>query len=129
MSRYSEPIMRKKFAGESLKAAKVKALKWVGKVACKDELQDLSFHFEEKKGEQFPTVVVTLSVSLEEQEVAERHCKICWEFHKHFFINENCNCTECKAKAVLNRIHDTLQVKKEYYKKNLRKMLEEMEQQ
>lgn len=125
MIRYSEPIMRKRFSGEDIKDAKVKALKWVGKyVMCKDELKDVTYTFECDNAGQFPTVAVTVFAYLDEQEAKERHCKICKETRSCFFINERCNCDECEAEAFERRMSDMLRSKKLYYRGNMKKILE-----
>lgn len=126
MIKYAEPIMRKKFVNDDLRKAKMDALKWLGKfVIGRDELRDVSYTMRCEK-DHFPTATVTLTLFafLDEGEAKERHCKICKEFHSHFFINENCNCNECKAMAFESRMSDMLRVKKAYYKENLKKIIQ-----
>lgn len=125
MVKYSEPLMKKRFSGESLSEAKVKALKWIGKnVMCRKEAHDIMYYFEEDK-ENENCIVVTLFVSLDEAEVMSKHCTICKEFHKLFYINENINCNECRARAFHDRMNETLKVKKSFYRGELKKILEE----
>lgn len=124
MIKYSEPIMRKRFSGESLQEAKEKALEWIGEyVICKDELKDVSYTVDVDTEQQSPTIAVTLFAHLEVSEVQDRHCKICKEFHKSFFVNENCNCNACNLVAFEKRMEDTLRSKKLFYKENLRRIL------
>lgn len=125
MIKYSVPLMKKRFTAETLSEAKTKALKWVGKnVMCKKEAHDIMYYFEEGKDTE-NCVVLILYVPLDEGEVRKRHCTICKEFHKSFFINENCNCNECKVRAYQERLDETIKVKKSYYRENLKKILEE----
>lgn len=127
MIKYSEPLMKKRFTAGSLSEAKTKALKWVGRyVMCKNEVHDIMYHFEEDK-ETNNCVVVTLFVSLDEGDVRKRHCEICKEFHKLFFINESFDCNACKAKAYQERLNDTLKPKKSFYREALKRLLEETE--
>lgn len=124
MIKYSEPFMKKKFYGESLKEAKIKALKWVGKnVMCKDNMHEIMYHFENNPVEE-NCVILVLFAALNESDVLKRHCSICKEFHKSFFINENINCNECRAMAYRTRLSETLKVKKSYYKQELKNALE-----
>lgn len=124
MIKYSEPIMKKRFFGETLSEAKTKALKWVGKyVMCKDEVHDLMYHFEVDKDNQ-NCVIVMLLVSLDEKDIREKNCRICKEFHSSFFINENFNCNECKAMAYQKRMGEALKPKKSFYRESLKKILE-----
>ena len=128
MVKYTEPIMRKKFSGETLKEAKVKALQWTAKVMCKDELGGISFDIKEEDNSKLPTVALTLYVSILDSEARERHCQICKEFHSLFFINENCNCSECKAIGLQNRMHEMLQPKKAFYRAKLKSVLDAVSQ-
>lgn len=115
--------MRKRFRADTLSKAKTKALKWVGKyVMCKDTTSDVSYTFERSKDDD-AEVIVTLFTSIDETEQRERHCSICREFHKTFFINENINCNECKAKAYQQRLSDMLKVKKSHYRAELKKAM------
>lgn len=124
MIMYSTPLMKKKFAGETFKEARKKALQWIGKnIMCKDELSDISYSFKEEIIDQFPTVTLMLSVSLDEKTVMERHCAVCKEFHQHFYINENCNCTECKAMAYKKRMEEMIKPKKQCFKEKLKETL------
>lgn len=123
MIKYAEPIMRKRFTDEDLKTAKKKALQWIGKyVACREELADVSYALESEE-DPIPVVTVTLFAMLDEHDARERHCQLCQEFHSHFFINENCNCSECKALALENRMSDMLRTKKSYYRECLKGIL------
>lgn len=126
MAKYSEPLMKKRFTGETLSEAKTKALKWVGKyVMCKEELHDIMYHFEEDHDTP-NSVVVVLFVSVNENDLMEKYCTVCKEFHKSFFINENFNCNECRARAYQKRMRETLSPKKGFYRSTLKKIMEEI---
>lgn len=128
MVKYSEPFMKKRFYGESIKEAKTKALKWVGKnVMCKNDMHDIMYHFQKDTAEE-NCIVLVLFAALDEDELFERNCAICKEFHKSFFINENFNCNECKAMAFKERLNKTLQSKKAFYRQELKNKLEGAEQ-
>lgn len=125
--KYAEPIMRKKFSAESFDEARKEAVKWFNKyVACKDELKDVvcSINKDEKASKgQYPTVALTLFTFIDVEDIKKRHCEICRQFHKSFFINENCNCFECKAMALNERLSETIKTKKGFYKEMLKKLL------
>lgn len=126
MIEYSEEFARKKFTAESKKDAYMKAVKWVAtNVIAKVELQNVMIRYE--KDEQFPTVTVHLYVAMTEKELRERHCNICKEMHKAFFINENCNCSWCNAKAYQERTNQSISEKKTYYREILGKIIKEEE--
>ena len=124
MLKYSEEFMSKKFIAETMKAAYMKAVKWVASnVISKVELKEVLVSYEKTEDEenQLPTIVVHLSAGLSENELRERHCKICKEFHGLFFINENCNCAWCNTKAYQRRTDEMIKTKKNYYKSILMK--------
>lgn len=117
--------MRKRFCAGTLSEAKTKALKWFGKnVMGNKDLSEIMCRFEIDADAEFPGVLLVLFVELDVSEVKNKHCQICQEFHKSFFINENCNCQECKMMGLNNRMHDMLTVKKSFYREKLKKALE-----
>lgn len=123
MIKYSEEFMKKSFVDETMKKAYLKAAKWVASnVISKVELKEVLVSYEKIEDEenQLPTIVVHLSVSLSEKELREKNCKICKEFHGLFFINENCNCSWCKAKAYQARTDEMIKSKKSYYSSKMK---------
>lgn len=117
---YCKEFARKKFSGETMKDAYMKAVKWFAtNVLSKDELRNVKVEFEKDK--QFPTVTVRLSVSVDEREVMNQHCRCCKEMHSAFFINENTSCSSCSAAAYRRRMTQKIVVKTNYYKECLEK--------
>lgn len=102
--------MSKQFSANTRKDAYLKAVKWVAtNVISKDELKDVIVKYE--KDIQYPTITVHLFVSVDEEYVGERHCKICNETHKAFFISEETNCSWCKVSAYRKRLEEIVNVK------------------
>lgn len=125
MIKYNEPFMKKRFTASDRKSAYIAAVLWISTyIIDKDELQDVTFKMEHED-KQSPTVIVTLFVGLNENELRERHCMLCKEFHKSFFINENCNCSWCNTKSYQDRMADMIAKKKALTKTKLKKVLED----
>ena len=121
----SEKFFSKKFSGETTKEAYMKAAKWVAKyVVAKDGLEQVTYNYEKLKEEAAPTIQLTLYVSMNENEIQDRHCAICKESHSHFFISEETNCNWCKLLAYHKRKKDSIKVKKSYCGEMLRKNIE-----
>lgn len=124
MELYTVQFAKKQFSAENMKAAYMKAVKWVASnIISKDELQDVLVKYEKDK--QFPTVTVRLFVSISEKEIRERHCKICKESHAHFYVNEHTNCDWCNTKAFQRRTDEMIKTKKAFYREKLKDESEE----
>lgn len=120
--KYSKEFFKKKFTAETMKEAYMAAVKWYAtNVISKDELHSVHVEFEKAKDEQFPTVTIHLHAILSENELRERHCKICKETHSLFYVNSNYNCNRCEANAYQRRTDDMLRVKLEYYRELISK--------
>lgn len=119
MLKYSEHLMSKKFTGNNMKDAYMKAVKWYStNVLAKDELRGIQVGFE--KDTQSPTITIHLYVTMEEEEVRQAHCNICKEFHHSFFINEIENCNSCNVIGYVRRLEQRIRIKLEYCKDVLR---------
>lgn len=116
--KYAEKIFRKRFSAERSKDAFLKAAEWLAKnvISKKDEIGDFTFGIEKVKDSEQPTFELTLYVSLDEKEVMERHCKICEEVHKLFYVNEENNCNSCSVKAYRKRMEEAIKIKGSYIK-------------
>lgn len=107
---------------ESLKAAYLKAAKWVSTyILTNKELKDTIVQYE--KDENLIKVTVRLYVFVSENNIRENHCKICKESHSAFFMKEDCNCAWCKIDAYQRRTDDSIRIKREYYNELLNKSL------
>lgn len=127
-AKYIEPLMRKRFRAESAKEAQLKALRWLAKnVVSNPALTDVVYDIALEDDNGIKIAVLTLSVALQEDDVIVQHCRVCREFHKLFFINENANCNECKARAFSERMHDMLTVKKRAKREQLKQAIEQTE--
>lgn len=117
---YCKEFARKKFSGETMKDAYMKAVKWFAtNVLSKDELHNIQVEFEKDK--QYPTVTIHLSAGLDEKEVMDQHCRCCKEMHCSFFINEDTACNRCSAIAYERRMAQKVDIKIGYYKECLRR--------
>lgn len=122
MLRFSEELMSKKFIGNNMKDAYMKAVKWyASNVLVKDELLH-NICVEYVKDKQYPTVTIHLYVTLEEEEVRQNHCEICKQFHHSFFINEAENCNSCSVSGYQKRLEQKIKVKRDCYRDILRRM-------
>lgn len=122
MSSYEQQYAKRTFSALTHKEAYMKAIKWIAKnIISNDELKDTEVKFvkDYMEGSKLPTITIILSVGIDEKEIKNQHCKCCKEFHKLFFINENCNCDWCNTKGFQDRCQFMLKGKKEYYKELL----------
>lgn len=55
--------------------------------------------FEYKKDIDNKSIIMTIYFEYNENELANHRCKVCKEFHKTFYINEETNCNSCKMTA------------------------------
>lgn len=125
MAKYTDTVYQRSFSASKMKDAYLKACKWyASNVLSKDELNDIQVEYikSNKKG-QLPTVTVRLFVSLEEADVKAQHCAICRETHRHFYINDNTNCSWCKVDAFDKRMQQMLKHKKNYVKNKIERRL------
>lgn len=118
MLKYSEEFMSKKFSGENMKDAYMKAVKWFAtNVLAKDELHNITVEY--VKDTQSPTVTIHLYANMEEEEVMDAHCNICKEFSHSFFINEQTDCSRCTAMGYHRRCQERIKTKVDWYKRLL----------
>ena len=114
---YSKEFFKKKFTADTMKKAYMSACKWYATaVLSKDELHNVQVEFEKITNEQFPTVTVRLFAVLSEDELRERHCKICKEHYSAFYMNSAAPCNKCEANAYQRRTDEMLRIKLEYYR-------------
>ena len=124
---YSKEFFNIKFSADKMKDAYLKACKWYAtNVLSKDELHEVQVEFEKGFDEQqYPTITIHLFVTLSEEELRERHCNICREFHSLFYINQQHNCNKCDVKAYQQRADETLNTKVNYYKERISKSIKD----
>ena len=119
---YSKEFYKKRFSAATMKAAYMDACKWYAtNVLSKDDLHNVQVEYEKLQNESIPTVQIRLFAVLNEDELRERHCKICKECHTAFYMNSTAPCSKCEAKAYQWRMDDMLRVKIEYYRGLIRK--------
>lgn len=124
---YSKEFFKKKFVADTMKEAYMNACKWFAtNILSKDELHNVQIEFEKGYDEQqFPTVTIHLFAVLNEEELRERHCKICREFRNLFYINQEIDCNRCDTKAYQARADEMLLVKINRYRELLSKRTKE----
>lgn len=128
MAMYCEPLVRKRFSGETLSEAKTKALKWYGRyAACKKEFSNTMCSLEDVSDGQSPIVALTVYVCLDQKEVQEKHCGVCKEFRGLFYVNNQSNCSRCDVTAFNRRVEEMLHIKKSYDREQLKRIIEEDE--
>lgn len=121
MLKFIEELIIKRFIGDNMKDAYMKAVKWYAtNVLAKDELHGVCVEYEKIYDEQSPTVAAHLYVTIIEEEVRQDHCKICKEFHHSFFINESENCSNCNVSGYQRRLDQKIKAKRDYYRDLLR---------
>lgn len=119
MLRFAEELISKKFTGENMKDAYMKAVKWyASNILAKDELHGICVEYE--KDTQFPTIIAHLYITMNEEEVRQNHCNVCKEFHHSFFINEAENCNNCNVSGYQKRLDIKIKAKRDYYRELLR---------
>ena len=126
MIKFSKEFFKKSFEADTMKNAYMNACKWYAtNVLSKAELHNVQVEFVKETGRQFPTVTIHLFAVLSEDELRERHCKICREYHSLFFMNNNHSCNKCEVKAYQKRADEMLLIKLEYYKELLKRTVKE----
>ena len=119
MLEFAVELLSKKFTGDNMKDAYMKACKWyASNVLAKDELQNVCVEY--VKDKQSPTVTIHLYVYMEEEEVRQNHCNVCKEYHHSFFINEAENCNCCNVTGYQKRLEQKIRTKRGYYRDLLR---------
>lgn len=126
MLEYTKEYFKKEFVANSHKDAYMKAIKWIASNVISDvELSKskISFEKSENKEKQLPTIIIHLSVCLNEKEQRDKNCKICKEIHSNFFMNEETNCGWCKTVAYQKRLDENIKIKRSFYRERLGKKL------
>lgn len=109
-----ERVFSKKFIHENKKEAYLSACKWLAtNIISKRDLGEYSFEIKERKVVEEFCFVLTLYVSLDEQQLFEGHCNVCRTINNNFFQNNEA-CGLCRAKAYRYRIEDKLKSRKGY---------------
>jgi hypothetical protein len=115
MIKYTQEFYRKQFKGKNIKDSYLIAAKWVATNIISDKrFDDVVIRYE--KDMLSGSVIVSFYTGLNENIIRNKHCQICKEMHKAFFINENCNCEWCNTKAYQNRTDQMVAVKTGYYR-------------
>jgi hypothetical protein len=111
---YSFTILKKCFQASSTKKAYMKAVKFVATKVLK--VDDLLINYEVES-----TGVVTVKVyaTLDEKDVLKRHCEICRETHKLFYMSDKKQCEDCNTLAFHRRLNELSKVKKQYTKNKM----------
>jgi len=120
---YGKEFFKMKFTADTMKKAYMDACKWYAtNVLSKDELHNVQVEFEKGHDEQqSPTVTIHLFATLNEEELREKHCRICREFNSLFYINKQVNCDKCDTKAYQKRTDEMINIKIEAYKQMISK--------
>ncbi len=114
----SIPITRKSFFAETSKKAYIKANKWVAiNILNVEELKDSTINFIKVDEGQIDIVVYT---TLDMADEKSKFCKICKDYHKSFFINEEYNCKRCNCITFLKKTQSRLKIRKSYKKEILK---------
>lgn len=127
MIKYSREFFKKSFTADNMKSAYLLAVKWFStNVLSKDEFSDVCVKYEKSMKDDKPTVTLHLFAFLDgEEEIMKKHCECCREMHSSFYINEETNCNRCAAMGFQNRLKLKIDIKKDYYRSNLNRKLEE----
>ena len=124
---YGKEFFKMKFSDESMKAAYMSACKWYAtNVLSKDELHNVHVEFvKESNEQQLPTVTIKLFAVLNENELKERHCRICKEASELFYLHKESNCIKCEANAYQRRADEMIRTKISYYRELINKRIKE----
>lgn len=120
--KYIMKFGRKVFKGATVKDAYMDACKWyASNIIAGDKFHGVQVEYE--KDTKNNAVTMTLYASLPEKEVMDNHCEVCKEMHRAFFINQDNDCSRCSAKGYKKRLEGKIAVKVDYYKEQLRKII------
>lgn len=103
-----------------LKKAYLKGCKYVAKkIINNKELKNKLVYNFVKVSETTITLKIYCVLDIEKEK--ENNCKICKEFHKSFFINEEYNCNTCKINSFLKKVSERENITKGFFKEKLLK--------
>lgn len=118
--KYSQEFYRKEFEGASFKDAYLKACKWYAtNIISTDEFEGVQVEFEKGPSKEFPSVIIHLFVTVDENKLKNEHCQVCREAHRLFYMND-INCQNCNVAGYQRRSKSILDVRKEFYKEKLK---------
>lgn len=110
----SEKILEKEFEGKNKKDAYLNCCKWLStNIIAVNNSRFVTYKIEKKK-EEFNKVILTVFVSIDENEVFERNCNICKEVSSSFFMSQNkYMCESCKLLPYRKRVNEKIKLVKE----------------
>ena len=124
MIRYSEEFAKKDFTADTMKEAYMKAVKWYAtNILSNDILKDVQVSYEKINDGNRPVIRMRIFALLDESTLRRKHCEICKETHKLFYISEETSCNWCKVKAYQERMKDTIKQKRTTYRESLVKAI------
>lgn len=103
------------FLGESEQDAYIKGCKKLAKYMASKKYDNLSFRIERVKDSP-NTFRFILFTNIDVGEEQRHFCKLCKQYHKSFFINEEYNCSRCNLKTFLRRVQQKGNISKTHYK-------------
>lgn len=111
-----EKIKEKEFIGGTTKEAYLNACKWLStNVIAINNSKNITYRFEkvDKTGIGTKKVKLILFVSVDEEEIINKHCEICKEITGLFYLKENkYMCESCKINPYRERIKTKLKALK-----------------
>ena len=103
------------FEDEKSKTAYLNACKWLAtSVYGNKDMENVTVSIIKIKDAKVPTFKVMLYAMLDNDTFESYFCDKCQTIHRSFFINENCNCNECKLTAYRNQRRDKLKIVQDY---------------
>lgn len=122
MTTYSEMVFKKEFSNKVSKQAYLNACVWLAKnvYGKSDYAERITVKIEKKdvKKTKVPTFVVSLYVTINENELKNDFCQKCQQLHTLFYCVDKVNCEECKMASYRKQLNS--------YVKNLKEHFEEV---
>ena len=102
----SEQIIEKQFGGKNLKEAYLNCCKWISSnIIAKTNCENITY----KTFKHEDKIILKVYVTADEEEIKERHCKICKEVSSMFYLSENkYKCESCKMIPYRERIKERI---------------------
>lgn len=106
------------FKGETTRKAYEKACKWVAKNIVSNLDKNVNIQWKIEKVENNTVELVVFNV-VNISEEKSKFCKICKDYHKSFFINENFNCSRCNMITFIKRLEEKERISSKFSKEQI----------
>lgn len=110
----SVEVMSLEFSGETRQEAYKRAMSYYLKNIIGNKINNTSCDV--KDGIEKHSARLTIYVTINMDDISEKHCSICRQISPQLYNSYHGNCSQCHAKGLRKRISDLLKERVEYVK-------------